>query len=130
MELPNVKPNNMHRRLRTKLQDAFDVNYSVAQVKIDTFEDFEKELLMPFSRSSGIFYRGERICSPSRRLLPTFLRKEAMDSDELYSHIDSNVLYNFYTKKKHSLTFTLHCTAHPTPKSSTKCSLLHSITLM
>lgn len=100
MELPNVKPNNMHRRLRTKLQDAFDVNYSVAQVKIDTFEDFEKELLMPFSRSSGIFYRGERICSPSRRLLPTFLRKEALTGDELYSHIDSNVLYNFYTEKK------------------------------
>lgn len=90
----------MHRRLRTKLQDAFDVSYSVAQVRIDSFDAFERDLLTPFLRSSGVFYRGERICSPSRRLLPTFLRNEALTGDELYSHIDSNVLYNFYTAKK------------------------------
>lgn len=100
MELPNIKSNNMHRRLRTKLQDAFDVSYSVAQVRIDSFDAFERDLLTPFLRSSGVFYRGERICSPSRRLLPTFLRNEALTGDELYSHIDSNVLYNFYTAKK------------------------------
>lgn len=100
MELLNIKPNNMHRRLRTKLQDAFDVSYDVTQIRIGSFEEFEKELLVPFLHSSGVFYRGERICSPSRRLLPTFLRKEALTGDELYSHIDSNVLYNFYTEKK------------------------------
>ncbi len=100
MDFSEGKKYGMHRRLRTKLQDAFDVSYDVTQIRIDSFDDFEKELLTPFLRSSGVFYRGERICSPSRRLLPTFLRQEALSSDELYTHIDAKALFDFYTGKK------------------------------
>lgn len=99
MEFLEEKKYGVHRRLREKLQDAFDVSYDVAQVRIDSFETFEKELLTPFLSSAGIFYRGERICSPSRRLLPTFLRKE-LSGDELYTHLDSQALFDFYTEKK------------------------------
>lgn len=99
MEFLEEKKYGVHRRLREKLQDAFDVSYDVAQVRIDSFETFEKELLTPFLRSAGIFYRGERICSPTRRLLPTFLRKE-LSGDELYTHLDSQALFDFYTEKK------------------------------
>lgn len=100
MEFSEGKMNNIHSRLRTKLQDAFDVSYDVTQVRINSFETFENELLTPFLHSSGVFYRGERICSPSRRLLPTFLRKEALIRDELYTHIDAKALFDFYTGKK------------------------------
>ncbi len=99
MEFLEEKKYGVHRRLREKLQDAFDVSYDVAQVRIDSFETFEKELLTPFLSSAGIFYRGERICSPTRRLLPTFLRKE-LSGDELYTHLDSQALFDFYTEKK------------------------------
>ena len=88
MEFLEEKKYGVHRRLREKLQDAFDVSYDVAQVRIDSFETFEKELLTPFL-----------ICSPSRRLLPTFLRKE-LSGDELYTHLDSQALFDFYTEKK------------------------------
>lgn len=100
MELLEETKNRMHSRLRTRLRDAFDVNYNVAQVRIDSEEDFERELLTPFLQSSGIFYRGERICSASRRLLPTFLRKEALEREELYTHLDARALFDFYTAKK------------------------------
>lgn len=100
MDFSDGKMNNIHRRLQTKLQDAFDVSFDVAQVRIDSFEAFEKDLLAPFLSSSGMFYRGERICSPARRLLPTFLRKEALIRDEIYTHLDSKVLFNFYTEKR------------------------------
>lgn len=99
MDFSERKINNV-RRLRTRLQDTFDINYDVAQIQIDSFEAFENELLTPFLKSSGIYYRGERICSPSRRLLPTFLRKAAFESDELYTHFDAKALFDFYVGKK------------------------------
>lgn len=100
MELFDEKKTIVRRRLRTRLQDAFDVNYAVAQVRVDSMEAFEAELLTPFLQSSGIFYRGERICSSSRRLLPTFLRKEALTGEELYTHLDARALFDFYTGNK------------------------------
>ena len=100
MELFDEKKTTVRRRLRTRLQDAFDVNYAVAQVRVDSMEAFEAELLTPFLQSSGIFYRGERICSSSRRLLPTFLRKEALTGEELYTHLDARALFDFYTGNK------------------------------
>lgn len=100
MELLEERKNAVRGRLRTRLLDAFDVSYSVAQVHIDSMEAFEKELLTPFLQSSGIYYRGERICSPTRRLLPTYLRKSVPASNELYTHIDARVLYDFYTARK------------------------------
>ena len=100
MELFDEKKTIVRRRLRTRLQDAFDVNYAVAQVRVDSMEAFESELLTPFLQSSGIFYRGERICSSSRRLLPTFLRKEALTGEELYTHLDARALFDFYTGNK------------------------------
>lgn len=100
MELFDEKKTTVRRRLRTRLQDAFDVNYAVAQVRVDSMEAFEAELLTPFLQPSGIFYRGERICSSSRRLLPTFLRKEALTGEELYTHLDARALFDFYTGNK------------------------------
>lgn len=99
MDFSERKINNM-RRLRTRLQDTFDVSYDVAQIRIDSFEAFERELLAPFLKSSGIYYRGERICSPSRRLLPTFLRKAVFEGDELYTNLDAKALFDFYAGKK------------------------------
>lgn len=100
MELLDEKKTIVRHRLRTRLQDAFDVNYAVAQVRVDSLDAFEAELLTPFLQSSGIFYRGERICSSSRRLLPTFLRKEALTGEELYTHLDARALFDFYTGNK------------------------------
>ncbi len=99
MELFEERKNAVRSRLRTRLQDAFDVNYTVAQVRIDSMADFEKELWTPFCAQSGIYYRGERICSSARRLLPTFLRNTALSGEELYTHIDSQALFDFYTAR-------------------------------
>lgn len=99
MELFEERKNAVRSRLRTRLQDAFDVNYTVAQVRIDSMADFDKELWAPFCAQRGIYYRGERICSSARRLLPTFLRNTALSGEELYTHIDSQALFDFYTSR-------------------------------
>lgn len=99
MDLFEERKNAVRGRLRTRLQDAFDVNYAVAQVRIESMADFEKELWTPFSERSGIYYRGERICSSERRLLPTFLRNTALSGNALYTHIDSRALFDFYTAR-------------------------------
>ncbi len=93
----------MRKRLRTRLEDAFDVNYTVAQICIDSMEAFEEQLLTPFLQSPGIYYRGERICAPERRLIPTLLRREDITKKEpnrLYTYIDSRTLFDFYSGRE------------------------------
>lgn len=42
--------NRLKTRIREKLLDAFDVNYAVSEIRIETTEDFEKALYMPFAK--------------------------------------------------------------------------------
>lgn len=89
-------------RIRKRLEDALDINFSVSQVPIATMEDFEASLLAPFEAHSRIFYRGERICSPQRRLVPTYLRTpqlQAMRQNSVLTHITGQTLFDFYKER-------------------------------
>lgn len=88
--------------IRERLADALDVNYTVSQIRIETMEAFEESLLTPFTENAPIFYRGERICSPKRRLIPTYLRAlqfDASQNDAVFTHITGESLFDFYTHK-------------------------------
>lgn len=94
---------NIDIRLKKKLEDALDVNYTVSEIKINTMEEFDEALYSPFLKGSNTFYRGERCCSAKRRLLPTYLRnKESMafTENKIFSEITSQTLFDFYTGKK------------------------------
>lgn len=90
-----------------KIEDALDINFNVSIIKIDSFEEFEEELYKPFTEGDKVFYRGERISSYERRLIPTLLRKESSDLKKLqvekFVNINSQTLYNTYTSKKQFL---------------------------
>lgn len=91
------------KKLRSKIEDAFDVNFDVAEIKIDTIEEFTENLYKPFKDNANVYYRGERINSSSRRLVPTILRQGNMrfaDNDTNVSKIDGNFLYNYYSSHK------------------------------
>ncbi len=98
----DLKLTETAQRLRERLADAFDVNYEVSILNIDSMEAFEKLLLTPFLQNANMVYRGERICSASRRLVPTLLR-----SDEIlaqletlpFVRIDSEALLKLYCEK-------------------------------
>lgn len=87
-----------------KIEDALDINFNVSEVRIDTFEQFNYELFKPFNEGDKVFYRGERINSRKRRLIPTLLRKQAAELKALGTekavNINAQSLFKFYTSKK------------------------------
>lgn len=90
-------------KIKQKLSDAFDINYSVSQIRIESMDDFYKHLYTPFKNEEKIYYRGERFNSPSRKLIPTFLRSNEVMSaykENTVIKIDRSLLLDFYNSKK------------------------------
>ena len=84
--------------------DEMDFDYSVGEVHIATVREFREHLLLP-SLDPGVkrFYRGERIVSLSRPLLPTMFRdRNALIGDhQVYGDIDSDFILNYYKSIGH-----------------------------
>ena len=87
-----------------RLEDALDVNFGVSEIEIDTLEKFNEELYVPFLQGSGVVYRGERIHSQQRRLIPTLLRQKASELKELEIekslNINGRYLFDMYVAKE------------------------------
>ena len=87
-----------------RLEDALDVNFGVSETEIDTLEKFNEELYVPFLQGSGVVYRGERIHSQQRRLIPTLLRQRAAELKELEIekslNINGRYLFDMYVAKE------------------------------
>lgn len=87
-----------------RLEDALDVNFGVSEIEIDTLEKFNEELYVPFLQGSGVVYRGERIHSQQRRLIPTLLRQKASELKELEIEKSLNIsgryLFDMYVAKE------------------------------
>lgn len=87
-------------KLANKLED-LDFDFRADTVKIESMGDLEDKLYAPFSRSEQIFYRGERLSSIMRPLLPSIYRNKEI----LFEHsnkvdlVTSQELYNFYKNK-------------------------------
>ena len=82
-----------------KLEDELDYDYSVSETYINTIEEFKKHLLEPFrDKNRMIFYRGERINSLNRPLIPTLFRDKGalIKGDDFYADITSDYLLDFY----------------------------------
>lgn len=87
-----------------RLEDALDVNFGVSEIEIDTLKKFNEELYVPFLQGSGVVYRGERIHSQQRRLIPTLLRQKASELKELEIEKSLNIsgryLFDMYVAKE------------------------------
>lgn len=89
--------------IRRKLEDRFDVNYSVSEIRIESLEDFDAYLYAPYRSGEKLYYRGERILSDDRRLVPTLLRKKGelrSFGDEPILRLTSESLLRYYRSKK------------------------------
>lgn len=85
--------------ISVKIEDNLDIDFSNVSQRIDDLEDFNKFILDPFLSGEKLFYRGERINDPNRRLLPTFYRDQKItlaDSDLGIKHINSNFIFDYY----------------------------------
>lgn len=84
------------------LDDELDYDFSVSEVSINDMEAFCQHLLTPFlDKKNLVFYRGERINSLKRPLLPTLFRDRdaLMGSGEHFVDITSDLLFDYYKSK-------------------------------
>lgn len=90
------------------LEHELDFNFRINEKKIKSVDEFNKCLKEPFyNNNRNIFYRGERINSPKRTLIPTLLRhsEEIFKNGEVIVNIDYEYLLNFYRSKGAYLDF-------------------------
>lgn len=93
----------INKNIKEKLEDVFDVSFSVSEIQIDSMDSFLKRLDKPFRENENIYYRGERINTASRRLIPTYLRNDKpcfSDRTEKLINLNSRTLYDFYMGNK------------------------------
>ncbi len=87
------------RQFNNPIISNLDFDFSTVSERVESVENFEEKIIIP-AKEKELFYRGERINSPSRRLIPTMLRKpgELLDKSEFgVLHIDSEYLLNYYS---------------------------------
>lgn len=85
--------------LNARVTNDLDFDFSTVTQRIDTFDEFQEYIVGGYNSGRKLFYRGERVNSPERRLLPTMLRNPDeifRDSDLGIVHIDSDFLVNYY----------------------------------
>ena len=85
--------------ISVKIEDNLDIDFSHVSKRIDNIEDFNTIILDPFLSGENLFYRGERINDPNRRLLPTFYREQkfALENSDLgIKHINSDFVFDYY----------------------------------
>ncbi len=90
------------REIKEKLFDTFDYSYSVSTHTIDFFEEFMEQIYYPFAKKEKIYYRGERINSKKRFLIPSLLRNGGCfraESQTDVTYLNRETLFAFYTKQ-------------------------------
>ncbi len=95
--------------LERVLENELDFDFSVSEKNIKTIEEFNTLLMSDFKNGKRkIFYRGERINSTSRPLVPTMFRDRNafFNSSELFVTIDCNYLLDYY--KSHGNYFSFY----------------------
>lgn len=99
----------MHKDfLLNMFEDELDFDYRADSVYIETLEQFDDLLLKPYADGAKIFYRGERVESITRPLLPTIYRDRELffDDGNMVALVDSKSLYDYYAV--HSSYFQLY----------------------
>lgn len=86
--------------LNTKITSNLDFDFSSVSKRIETMEEFDQQIMQEFVSGKKLYYRGERINDPERRLLPTMLRNSRelfKDNDLGILHIDGQFLFDYYS---------------------------------
>ena len=85
--------------VNTKLTRDLDFDFSSVSKYIVTEDEFYNEIYLPFKTNKRLFYRGERINSSNRHLLPTMLRDQHIlfDNNNLgITHFNADFVLSYY----------------------------------
>ncbi|MCI6254544.1 FRG domain-containing protein [Eubacterium coprostanoligenes] len=86
--------------LAGKLEDELDFDFRAQSQRIDSFQEFYENIIVPYAHGDRIYFRGERIRSIDRPLLPSIFRHRniVLDDDENFAQLDAQRLLYFYNK--------------------------------
>lgn len=86
--------------LAVKIEDELDFDFRADSQSINDFEEFYNNIISPYDQGYKIYFRGERIRSLDRPLLPSLFRKRniLLDDEESFIQLDSSKLLAFYRK--------------------------------
>nr|MDD5838279.1 FRG domain-containing protein [Eubacteriales bacterium] len=84
--------------LAGKIENELDFDFRAQTQYINSIEEFEKSIINPFKNNENVFFRGERVRSIDRPLMPSIYRSRdvILDDDEPFAVIDSKRLKEIY----------------------------------
>lgn len=90
--------NDFSQGFSRAIQEELDFDFSINEQRIESLADFDKLLRAPSEQQKNrIFYRGERMNSSARPLIPTMFRKrERLLGDNPVVNINADYLLNYY----------------------------------
>jgi len=90
----------LNKLINEKLENELDFDYRLDKNRIETVEDFEKNIIAPYKQGKKIFFRGERKDDLSRPLLPSVFRNkdDLLENGKKVNHINAEFLRYYYSK--------------------------------
>lgn len=84
--------------LAGKIENELDFDFRAQTQYIYSIEEFEKHIINPFKNKENVFFRGERVRSIDRPLMPSIYRSRnvILEDDEPFAVIDSKRLKEIY----------------------------------
>ena len=84
--------------LAGKIENELDFDFRAQTQYINSIEEFEKSIINPFKNNENVFFRGERVRSIDRPLMPSIYRSRdvILDDDEPFAVVDSKRLKEIY----------------------------------
>lgn len=86
--------------LTNKIESELDFDFRAEQHRVETFDEFYQNIILPYEQGNRIYFRGERVRSFDRPLMPSLYRKRniLLEDDETFAQYDSDRLLAFYRK--------------------------------
>ena len=86
-------------RFGEKLENELDFDFRLDKNRINTIDEFEEKILLPYQHGKRIFFRGERKDDINRPLLPTLYRNKEFlfNSNNHVNLVNAEFMYELYS---------------------------------
>ena len=97
IDMPKI---NKFSKIAEKIEYELDFDYNTSVNHIETVEDFIEHIINPFENGERIYYRGEKLNTYDRTLIPTIYRHRdyLFDRGELVKVLNADGLIDMYQK--------------------------------
>lgn len=90
----------INRIINSRLENELDFDFRLDKNRINTIDEFEKNILLPYNQGKRMFFRGERKDDITRPLLPSVYRNKEFlfESTNRVNLVNAEFLCSFYSR--------------------------------